>query len=275
MRGLSSKIIPGVLSSCFTNTEQIVTFGTTYSFSFLGLAQGTQHDISMNRTYEKSTCKGELGTNSCNHYSKESNTFIQFLWKLVFGDYLCDDISRDACGSVDRTNTTNCLTQLFKGATSKDILVVGSLPADSTMWCKNNCTLGNTFNLFFDGLSKPGVLTYDLMVATVKRLLTLFPGRILWVSFPHVKDNNVTLNSMIVDINIAMSKAVKDASANMATAAAMELTSDQMWTGCRAQYVNISPLQKEHLSSYIDTVHHPGLLSELIVKYLLSILTLN
>jgi hypothetical protein len=256
-----------------------------YSFSILGIANGNLRDISMNRTEEKTTCTGELGDSSCTHYSVKPKTLISFFWKQNMGEITCEDFGRDACARVDLQNTTQCLSHIFKSATDRDVLIVGSIPADAKLWCDKKYTSTVSFEAYFDGLTKPDVMVRARNAAMVEKVMRLFPGRILWVSYPYLRNAAAVMNQQISSVNKQVSQAVAAAAATEYAAASSAESSELAeaavarddvkhlaWTDKRVQYVNLEPLQREYLHSYIDFIHHPGVLSELIIKYLLSIL---
>ena len=66
-----------------------------YSFSLLAFLEGLEHDISFNRTAEKSSCVRSGPMSSCNHYSQTSQTLIRFFWNIKMGNTTCDDLRRD------------------------------------------------------------------------------------------------------------------------------------------------------------------------------------
>lgn len=129
-----------------------------YSFSLLSYLNGIPQDISLNRTEEKSTCNGVLGMSSCDHYSAKSKSFIRFLWKQYIGNGTCDDLKRDFCYGIDDDHAERCIKLAMpqnldeaKGAyltsnlgksggkltTSRDILLIASIPMNTELWCAN------------------------------------------------------------------------------------------------------------------------------------------
>ena len=105
-----------------------------------------------------------------------------------------------------------------------------------------------------------------MVAAMAEMVLSVFPGRVLWVSYPMLNcpagDANcpASMNGLIQSVNRMVRDGVKKA---------LERSSS---SSSRMAYVNLAPLQLESLREYSDLVHHPGPLSEKIVRLLARVL---
>ena len=86
--------------------------------------------------------------------------------------------------------------------------------------------------------------------------LSVFPGRIVWLSYPMLNSmqSDPTVNDLILKVNRMVRDAVR------------------LVNVPRIAYLNLAPLQFESLAQYTDTVHHPGPLSEKIIRLLAHML---
>ena len=85
-------------------------------------------------------------------------------------------------------------------------------------------------------------------------LLSVFPGRVLWVSYPVLRGDPAA-NALVVRVN----RMVRDGVRSIADP--------------RIQYLNLIPLQSESFAEYSDAIHHPGVLSEKIVRLMANVLS--
>ena len=121
-----------------------------------------------------------------------------------------------------------------------------------------------------------------MAAAMAEMVLSVFPGRILWVSYPVLHcppggDGNcpASLNGLIQQVNRMVRDGVR--MAVQARRASSSSSSSNGGAGgggeaARIAYVNLAPLQLESLGEYADVVHHPGPLSEKIVRLLARVL---
>ena len=129
---------------------------------------------------EKSTCKGQLGQSSCDHYSTKSETFIRFFWNIKLGNNTCDDIRRDVCYGIDDDNTKNCLSSLLKLSTSKDLLIINSIPTFTSLWCSKKLSTGGSIRSLFENFLVPNITKTEYASYMGEILLSVFTGRIIW-----------------------------------------------------------------------------------------------
>merc|ERR1712216_665649 len=98
-----------------------------YAFALRNLL-GTGNRV-LGRKQEKRSCRGALGTESCGFtFVTRANieTTVQFFWKNYMGiSPSHDDKSRDIC---KESPTEQCFKRLFGQASSRDVLIVGSVP---------------------------------------------------------------------------------------------------------------------------------------------------
>ena len=87
-------------------------------------------------------------------------------------------------------------------------------------------------------------------------LLTVFPGRVLWISYPvlNILSSDPTVNDLIMMVNKMVRDGVREVN------------------DPRLAYLNLAPLQLEHLQQYSDVIHHPGSLSEMIIRLISNML---
>jgi len=87
-------------------------------------------------------------------------------------------------------------------------------------------------------------------------LLTVFPGRVLWISYPilNILSTDPTVNDLIVTVNRMVRDGVRQVN------------------DPRLAYLNLAPLQRENLHQYSDVIHHPGALSEIIIRLISNML---
>lgn len=228
-----------------------------YSYSILGYLNGLEHDISINRTAEKSTCKGVLGQSSCDLYSTKSETYIRFFWNMKFGNNTCDDLRRDACYGINDDDTPTCLKILLREATSSDLLLINSIPTYTSLWCNKKLSSGGAIRSIFENLIIPNITSADYAYYAGQILLKVFPGRIIWISYPIIKTSEEVTNQMITKVNQQVNEGINRITNN------------------RIMYLNLSPLLLENIDKYSDMIHHPGTLSEYVIKLIFSTLNLS
>ena len=104
---------------------------------------------------------------------------------------------------------------------------------------------------------QPNVTSVALMRERALMLLRVFPGRILWLSYPYLnlKDESNRLNEVI-------NKMMRDAVYSIS----------KLHPNPRIQFLNLEPIQSENLQLYSDIIHHPGTLSEHIIDLIFTIL---
>ncbi len=92
-------------------------------------------------------------------------------------------------------------------------------------------------------------------------LLRVFPGKILWVSYPlmnlklfHFAEDHI--NENIVRVNNIISEGIKQTN------------------NSRIRYVDVSDILSAHFDMYSDHVHHPGPLSQMVIHELISQISL-
>ena len=236
-----------------------------YSFSIRDILQGTENDVMVNRTEEKSACKGILGTKSCvlsviANGPAHGTSRIKFGWKNYFGEELAwDDTSRDICFSIKTENMIECLKKFFMGAQRNDVLFVGSLSLNVSQFTSR----GGHPSWDSWALSAPLFAESALTgnhTAHIALLLAAFPGAVIWTSYPHVVMNNHVGPPPPGDLNLCFQNV------NKYIQSACELHD-------RALFLDFSKVQSARESEYTDFIHHPGKLSHDITQYMLSSLS--
>lgn len=231
-----------------------------YAFALKDLLAGRQTRLS--REQQKSTCHGVLGTSSCKFQVATrtgTTTQVQFYWKNYIGlTNSHDDGSRDICGR--QASTEACLKNLFRHASSEDVLIIGSVPSNTSYFKEIN---GNSMKPFHESAPKWLQSQMHLTGFEVLDMLTrAFPGPTIWHSYPHL---NMKLNQ-----HTALSLAFGDL--NKCFAYGNSLMKCATQANSRVAFVNLQPLQTKRVSEYSDLIHHAGMLSEDIVSSMLGIL---
>jgi hypothetical protein len=225
-----------------------------YSFSFTALLNGLQDDVSLDRGKEKHSCVDVIGVKSCDHFSDQANTHVKFLWNNHIGRMICDDIERDFCTALSTKSLSTCFQKTFSRATDRDILIIGSMPCNTSLLCDRNYTsYGLHIHELVSNVLKPGVISVDDTLIFINYLITFFPGRIIWLSYPVV--TSMETHKLVSSVNQVISEGVTSSN------------------NPRVLYLNLQPLQSENAHLYVDEIHHPGLLSMWVVKTIEFILS--
>mmetsp|Transcript_3186 Transcript_3186/g.3948 ORF Transcript_3186/g.3948 Transcript_3186/m.3948 type:complete len:409 (+) Transcript_3186:54-1280(+) len=232
-----------------------------YAFALRDLLQETSTDTHMDRHMEKSSCQGVLGTSSCDmdvYFNDEKYSKITFGWKNYIGTTpSVDDTTRDICyslglGAVEKIK--ECYDKLFQGATSHDVLLVGSISTNVSAFIGNGGNSWKGFEISGPQFAQASKATHH--ADNIQLLLASFPGSVIWHSFPHVVmahhngANPGDLNRCFTVIN----NHVKCASGSFD----------------RAMFLDLSIAQMAHEDLYADFIHHPGALSKFVVNAMLS-----
>jgi hypothetical protein len=112
----------------------------------------------------------------------------------------------------------------------------------------------------------PGISSSEQAEFMARMLLNVFPGRIMWISYPLLKistDSNeldLELNKLVKKVNSITQKGVELAQQSSSVSL--------LDGGERIMYLDLAPLQEENIHLYSDIIHHPGKLSEMIVKFI-------
>lgn len=241
---------------------------------------GLDSDLSMNRQQEKSTCNGVLGQSSCDLMSEESQTFLRFFWNQHLGNTTCADLRRDICYGIDDDSTEHCLRVLMPTenvkegehlVTSKDILILNAIPTNTNVWCSNNLQklevsdiknflhgYANKTNVFSPEEERNNengetekVCTPAYAAWAARMLLSVFPGRILWISYPMVNAPHLPLvNNMITKVNSITNYGINSVNHS------------------RIQFVDLSSMLSDNMHLYKDMIHHHGDLSRMVIDSL-------
>lgn len=207
----------------------------------------------VSREMEKTLCVGLLNSSSCDHVTANGDTTVRFMWKNGIGqdEPLHDDSGRDICGGGDERT---CLERLFANATARDVLVIGSFPLDGRAFARGGfSSLAKPFQTC-SAVLKAG-LTAELVLGIVRNVLAAFPGTVLWTTYPHWRGDKRT-DACYRKVFGLVQRAIGGAA---------EQHSDLR---ARVAFVNLYPIQLQLQHLYADLIHHPGALSEYIVKLL-------
>ena len=233
-----------------------------YAFALRNML-ATGHDGSVNRTAEKHKCESKvLDTSSCELPRLDGiSPPITFWWKNYLGsahEIAADDAARDVCHQMQ---TGSCLRSLFSGYNASDVLVVGSLPINITHF---KAIGGSSFS----SLEKAGPAFAAANAAAdlpmlEQMLVHGFPGAILWHSYAYVDMARHT-GDRSFDFNHCFDR--------ISNATACALSRGRAGAGpSRMHFVDLRALERSRLSEYADAIHHPGKLSEAIVKELVRV----
>jgi len=202
-------------------------------------------------------CQGVLGTSSC-----AIGSTVRFFWKNVLGMGTAhDDLARDACSGF--MSTRDCFATIFNGAGKRDVLIVGSILSNSSYSATNG------FNSWL-----PLAMSAPQFVDTAEHantndmfdlLLAAFPGQILWHSYPVLRMELDTEKSPFLNHCLGQINQLVSCSIDRFVAADTSRRS-------RLTFVNLQPLQRAMIQTYVDLIHHPGELSMRIVKAMLRTL---
>ena len=199
------------------------------------------------RSDEKNICQGDLHVQSCDHYTRNRDTMVRFMWKNLIGSEmpLYDDSDRDICR---KEAEAKCLPKLFIDAKPKDILLLGAVPADTK--CFQNRSF-SSIHTMPSSLCRTVLfcnLTVEYSVQLLRNLMNSFPGAIIVGSYPHVRENRGFTDRCQLEIATIVSEAVN------------QINSPRM------RYVYLTPLQRDLDQLYLDWLHHPGVLSEYVLR---------
>ena len=155
--------------------------------------------------------------------------------------------------------TEDCLAPYFAGARETDVLFVGSTPCNTSLFGALSHSLAS-----FEHSAPAHALAsaHADHEAILKMLLRVFPGAIIWHSFPHLvmrhhrgKVPPFELNRCYETIDHRMRCAARQFE--------------------RVRFLDLRHLQQQHNASYRDFIHHPGLISDTVVRQMLSMLRLR
>ena len=228
----------------------------------------------LDRGSEKRLCHGVLGDDStCTLTASRSSgahSDITFMWKMLIGIVHTTDDRRDACKKWwHRTkrwlwNDHGCYQNLFQNATRDDVLIVGSLLTNLTSFFAMG---GNSDSP--GGLPELAVRAAEASAGgadgrvLLSWLLAAFPGRVLWHSYAWVDMNQSKWSRTWVPWDMNPCIAYVDETARCAV---------ESLNHPRLGFLDLRDLQKKHPDGYVDIIHHPGTLSEDIVRAMLQTL---
>jgi hypothetical protein len=263
-----------------------------YAFGLKGILDKTHDNQTTDeqRREEKSRCNGVLGTSSCKLYAYNgaTRTNITFFWKnFVSENVATDDLRRDICANNNNAPTSlrECLSKHFNGtssgknhlpvyshgATARDVLVVGSVALNSTYFLEHG---GSSLRDLHIIAPMFGVSAQHADVElVVQELLGSFPGTIIWLSNTHL---NLQLNNAHTPQDINGCYAYIDSRVRCAVRR----------QGGRIQYLDNRDMQTKYIQAfesreapspadkgpYLDVIHHPGALSEAVMRSVLAML---
>ena len=209
--------------------------------------------VKLSRQEEKQRCRTMLGTNSCKHIVSGSSTNIEFMWMNVIGEKSDFADKNDICYGVETTE--KCLQEKFKHANITDVLIISSPIVNSS---HSDSRYGFTKRLYENIRSSQN--SFESAELSAHRILDIlirvFPGAIVWLPYPHIgyPEYNATISEMIENSN-----------------AFVKLTIES-YCSERIRFFNTYPLLRSSLHLYSDSIHHPGLLSDMVVLAIFSAL---
>lgn len=227
-----------------------------YAFALHALV--FEHSVALtDRQTEKSRCQGVLGTNSC---SIGDN--VKFFWKNTLSDTIAsDDVLRDACAK--HAHTHNCLNEIFRGASTNDVLIVGSLLSNNSYATSRGHNSWLPFHV--SGPQFTDAAEHADAAVVFQMLLDTFPGRIIWHSYPFLRleldgHKSPFLNYCFRQLN------------QLTACVLARFTKQHQQQAHRLHFIDLEPLQKTSIEKYVDLIHHPGELSNVIINLLLRML---
>ena len=235
-----------------------------YAFALRDILE-SGNDARLNRTEEKGECRGEVGTSSCflpfTVDGRQQNGLVKFFWKNYIGPLPSyDDHARDVCGMK---LTEPCLRELFAEAKDTDILVLGSTPCNTTHF---QLIGGNSLAAFRTaGPQHADASIHADHAEIIRMLLRVWPGLIVWHSFPHLRMSLDTSGHVAADWDLNQCYSAIDARLRCAT---------RLFTD-RVRFLDLRGVQRLRESEYADFIHHPGALSEVAVAMLFRLLMLE
>ena len=223
------------------------------------------------RINEKQACR-RGGVSSCSlHVYADNGTVsstIEFMWKNYLGEEASsDDLDRDIC-NLPGIKTKDCFEERFADATSKDVLVVGSIPCNTSFFLSNG---GRSTQGFHISAPEHALASKHANMSTLALLLLQsFPGPIIWMSYAHL---DWKLNSFAAKIDVNECFEYIDSR--------MKCALSQF---DRIRFMDNRLLQKHYISNfnlckqnctapYLDIIHHPGAISEAITRSILLMLS--
>ena len=260
------------LETCFANVSLNFTDLSRRNYYFVGNSVDRHYafalrDIlgtspkSMSRAEEKKSCQGVLGTASCGFTfftRSDIQTTVNFYWKNYLGmTQSYDDMSRDVCKD---SQSEALFTDLFHNASSRDVLIIGSVPVDSEYFKK----LGGHSSAPFH-ISAPQWLESQLHLRVhdiLEMLLRTFPGAIIWHSYPFL---NMNKNSFGNDLAFG--------DLNRCFSFGNSLIQCYARSYPRIAFLDLTSMQARRLPEYNDLIHHSGKISEDIVEIMLKLIS--
>lgn len=220
-----------------------------YSFNVKYILDGyISEEKKLSREEEKIKCGGLLDTNSCYHVTENGEAFIQFYWMNTIGENPDQTDDRDICHAqrhAKNITTESCLRGAFTNATDKDILIISSILVNSTNYVGS---FQKWDKFFLKIIESQNTLTNSQ--ATIQMVSQVFPGRIIWLPYPSIGLNNREVEA----VNDATREAVEG------------MCSD------RVIFLNTYAMLQDHRHLYKDAIHHPGLLSDMVISAVFSTL---
>jgi hypothetical protein len=215
-----------------------------------GEAKGNITDkITIDRHTEKGMCHGTLGVDSCIWGGCGHQRNVKFMWKNTLSKFMAAN-SRDICAR--HKTTMPCLADHFKDAQANDLLVIGSVPSSDAFTAKipgfdPYAPFDQTAKWWMDGANDNNA------AELVDMLLEIFPGYIIWHSFPCL--------NIAYDIQ---------GHADLTTQKQLQTAGHKVKAAIigreRAVFLDVYGLQSTNLDLYKDMIHHPGEFSTMIVK---------
>jgi len=201
----------------------------------------------LNREEEKLKCGALLDVNSCTHFINNIRTTIKFLWMNTIGEAPDRTDKRDIC-SIANTTTEICLRNIFENATMKDVLILSSSLVNSTSYAGSDMSW---INYFANIIKSQESFQIGHLSAhkTLDMLLSVFPGAIIWLPYPFIGTNE-----SVEQVNTFLRAAI------------------ETYCSERLIFLNTYSLLKDHKHLYLDGIHHPGKLSDMVVKAIFSLL---
>ena len=263
----------------------------------------------LSRQEEKQICHGVDGKfSTCKLFARHISgrpTALTYMWKHTIDAHAhTRDDPRDACQPWARRgeSVAACLTALFRNATSADVLVVGSMLANLTEFYADG---GSTFDASLprtslkiarslavasSALSSSAGLGGGDGDAVALLLRCAFPGTIVWHSFAHVDmapskwrsersawDVNPCLEYVDEAARCALDGGRRRRHFEHDAAIPLDVCPHLKDKGVgnqthTAAFLSVRMLQESNHQSYVDMIHHPGLLAQRIVRALLETL---
>jgi hypothetical protein len=195
---------------------------------------------------------------------------VRFDWQnhvdLIGGPPQLEDPGRDVCTQTHKqsggqASVLSCLQQRFRRASKDDVLIVGSMLLNSSAYFA--ASHGPRMLKSFDEDAPMSLLALRHANATrmVETLLGVFPGLVIFQSFPHIvmsmhtgqKDAPFDIRDCYSQIDALTECAVRH-------------------FPLRARFVNLRPLQQSQEAYYQDSIHHAGPLSEAAMRHVVGLL---